>query len=780
MMLRHFLKTAFRNIYRNRIYSAVNIAGLAVGIAATLFITLWVIDEYGFDRFHDHPERTYLFFKKYYKEGQIEVNRSTPYLLGETAADKIPEIESWVRSTFYFTVLTNGKDYYDESAICVADSNFFRFFNYKFIKGNPASALSKPESMVITKSQALKYFGTVEAQGEQLTMENGDVYTITAIIEDMPLNTDIQDNIFVRITSVYNENILTDWTDHFFKTYFRIVEGADIRDINEKVTAVMHENMEESSVEMAGLSLKDLHLRRLDNQRGRIQYVYLISGIGLLLIIIACINYINIYTSISLGRSHEIGLRKVSGAKKGQIIKHFLGESLVQSVFAMILAISLVDIFRNTFNNLTGKDLLIPYTSLWFVLFLLFLLFFITFLAGFYPAFLVSSIRPADVFRDKVPAGSSISMVRKVLMGLQFTISAVLIIFTLMINRQIDYMVTRDLGFDKDNLISLSYTDAISRSYDAFRDDLLASPGIKNVSRTSNIPSDVNSLDRGLEWEGREATDELSAFGFIAADFDFCQTAGLRLKEGRFFSRDYQSDSSAYIINQRAAEYMGMDEPLGKMFATGSDPGPVIGVVENFNSLPMTYDYEPLFITIEPLYHRLLLIRISGGSTEEALGHINNVWDKYVSGVDFNPQFIDDQVERSYNNVVRIRSLSSAFTVLAIIITCIGLFGMASYTVRERSKEIKIRKVMGASNNEVMVHFTQRFIKLVLISLIISWPVSYLIVKNWMQSYMFRAGISIWIFIGSSLLIITIAVLSVSMQAIRAAGTSPAEGLGTQ
>lgn len=776
-MFKNWIITVARNMVRQKGYYSINILGLSIGIAATLFICLWINDELSVDRFHSKSNQTYLLYKKYMIGGKDEFNSSTPYLLGRVADEKVAEIGIVTRVARTYANVSNGAEIFNETRICATDPGFFECFDYKFLSGSPESALSDPYAVTLTRSVAIKYFGTIDAIGLSLTIGDSE-YVVYSVIEDMPANTRFQYTLFLRIESIVEKAVLNDWKYHFIDTYYTLADGADPGRVNSAITSLVQENMSTEYLEFHSMPVSRLHLYTFSGRNNRVQYVYLFSLIGALLIIMASINYINVFTSLSIKRSHEIGIRKVMGARRKQVMIQFLGESLIHTTTALAIGISLVEILRPVFNEITGKVVVIPYLSLWFILVSSGLLVLVTILSGIYPAMLVSSSDPAEVFRGRTVIGKDSGYLRKVLVVFQISISIILVISTLLINNQIKYMINKDMGFDTGNLVYLHLEEGARNSYDILRTRLLEHPGIKGVTRCSNLPSEVYNILRDVNWEGKEEDEMSSSFGYLACDFEFPVVTGMRLSEGRFFSKDMASDSSAYIVNRRAVEYMGMDDPIGKMYNTGyGDDGPIIGVVENFNSLPLNNDYEPLIMTVNPQFLRIMLVRLDGKQLDSGISHLVSVWSDYVPDVPARINFLEESIERSYRMEQRVSRLAGAFTLLAIIISCIGLFGLASHNIQEKSREIVIRKVMGASEIKVLMQLLVLFFRRVVLAVIIAWPLAWLLFRSWVQNYAFRARISIWIFMFAFVIALLITLISVGTQAYIAAVSNPAERL---
>ncbi len=779
-MIWNYFKIAFRNIKRQKIYAIINILGLAIGLASFVLIMLWVADELSYEKQHGNADNLYLIHKRVMTGTSENINFSTPMLLAPTARDEIPEVIESCRIANIGAFVTYEDKQYTEDYVGGVDSTYFLMFSFDFILGNPATALDEINSVVITESIATKYFGDEDPIGKVLTFNREDQYKVTAVIGDIERNTLFDNNILIPIESVYGDSEdAADWYSHFIQSYVMVPESVSKDTLDKRVTEHIRKYMsEESQIQLLCQPISRLHLYSLDGKNERIQYVYIFSLIGLLTLLIACINYMNISTSLSVRRSREIGLKKVVGAVRPQLIKQFLGESFIQAFFAMLLAMMLVELLRPYFNDLTNKTIFIPYLSYWFLPLLLGLVIITTLIAGSYPAFLLSSFKPVAVFKGKFTAGKGQANFRRILVIIQFAISIGLIISSLMIYSQLRFVNNKNLGFDKENVIYMSQVGNLSEKYEAFRNELLTRPGVGNVCRTSSTPAAIWSIIRGLEWEGKENDDNVS-FSFAAIDFDYLETMGMDLVEGRNFSREFGTDSNNYIFNETAIKLMGFeDNPVGRTFGLDSDYlGKIIGVVKDFNSLPLTHEIEPLMMIIYPDFYRLVMIRIEPENTQTTLAGIEEVWNDHMPDFPFEYNFLDQRLERMYRNESRIGSLALAFTILAILITCIGLFGLASHTAQQKTREIGIRKVFGATVNSVIYLFVKSFAIWVLLANIIAWPLAYYFINDWLKNFAYRVDINWLIFIYSALAALGIAILTVAYQSFVAARKNPVDAI---
>lgn len=777
-MLIPYLKFFIRNLRRQGIYAIINIFGLALGLATFVFISLWVIHEFSYERMYKKAENIHQVYKSFLIGNELDVNSSLPYPLGQSLTEGVSEILNMTRVHRDAALISYGDLNINESDIACVDTSYFSIFDHEFVRGTPRDALAKPFNVVITEDIASKYFGNENPLGKVLTFDRDDQYVVSAVIKNIPDNTYLGYNILTPIeTAMQDDPDRDNWYSHFIHTYIELSPGIDKNKLHQKLTAHIRKYMDEdATIQLITQPITQKHLYDLTDNNHRIQYVRIFLIIGFLILLIACINYMNLSSAISVKRSREISLRKVVGANRRLLIFQIFGESLLQAFFAMVFGLFIVEVLRPYFNDLSGKSIVIPYDQPWFIIMIILLVMVTAFFSGSYPALLLSSYKPADVFRGKILAGKGALFFRKALVILQFSIATGLIICSLLIYSQLKFVVNKDIGFNKENLMSLPMSGNLGEKYEPFRNELIAHPGVLNVCRSSQLPSHIWNIMRGITWEGNESS-ETHSFGFAAIDYNYIPTVGLELVKGRNFSKEFGTDSANYIINETAARQLGFENPIGKKMGSDSLDGQIIGVVKDFNSLPLQYDMEPLLLCIVPDFYWRVLIRISPDKQEETISHIENTWNKFVPGFPFEHTFVEDRIDRSYRGEARIGSLAFTFTVLAILITCIGLFGLAAHIAQQRTKEIGIRKVFGASIPSILVIFVKSFAGWVLLSNLIAWPLAYLFIDSWLENFAYRIEIAWYIFVLSAFIALVIAVLTVAYQAYIAAIRNPVKSL---
>jgi putative ABC transport system permease protein len=770
-----YLKTHWRIIRTRKLFYFINVLGLALGIASSILIMLWIVDELSYEKMHEQSDQIMLLHKQYKMGDAMQVNRSLPMPLAPTLVSEFPDIRQAVRVVSQRVFVRNGETLYNENhTICAADPAYFEIFSFEFIEGDPASALKEPYSIVLTHGKAIKYFGETDPLGQVLELNGDQKYTVTGIIRDITGNTSLDFDMVIPFESVYKTGSDDDnWYNHFVDTYILWNGNTSLDSLNTRLTEHMRNYLtSDNSVELFACPIREMHLHDPGAQNPKAMYVYIFSVIGFLVLLIACINFVNVSTFVSLKRSREIGVKKINGGGRMKLVTQFFGETFYQTFLGFLLAMMFVELFRSQFNQLTGKSITIPYLEPWFILALAAVILVTTLLAGTYPALLISAYKPIDAFQGKIISGKGQARFRTLLVIFQFTISVGLIISTLIIYSQIKFIQNKNLGFDKENLVYLSLEDETQETFNVFREKLLAHSKIKGVCRSSSLPTAVWNIIRGLTWEGREEED-LTAFSFIAGDEDLLETLGLELVSGRNFSREFKADSNRVLVNEEASRLMGFEDPAGRAFIGDSSRTEIIGVFKDFHGLPLTERIEPMIMTPWEDYFNYILIRIQPGNPEATISHIEKVWKSMYPQIPFEFNFVDENIESQYRSEIRISKLSLAFTILAILITCIGLFAIAGHAVQKADREIGIRKAMGASGRSVFLRFVLIYLKWVLLANVIAWPLSWMLMRNWLTNFAYRTQLDMRVFIWSTLMSLFIAVLTVGWHAWNAANVNP-------
>ncbi|MFC2156572.1 ABC transporter permease [Acidobacteriota bacterium] len=778
-MLQNVLKIALRNIKRHKIFSFINISGLAIGMACCLLLILWVQDELSYDRFHVNFDNLYRLNEKSIRNDGESFSSTHPAPVGPAAQAKASEILDFIR-IYTRNSLIQFKDngFYRRGA--VADPSIFKFFSFPLIKGHPDSALSSPASVVLSKKTAEMLFKDQDPVGETVKLEEMGEAVVTGVMEDIPHNSHLTFDYVVPL-SLYEQAgyQMDNWGDSRFMTYILLTPEASVSSVNEKIRLLDRERWPNSKSEYSLQSLSRLHLYNTDGSAGAMSYVYIFSVVAALILLIACTNFMNLTTARSMKRSKEIGMRKVVGARRIQIIRQLLGESLLITMVALAVAILIVLVFLSAFNTISGKNLRFdPITNLDIFLGLLGVTVLTGLLAGSYPAVFLSSFRPVKVLKSTIGNRSrnGAPLFRKTLVVFQFTLAIGLIIATATIYKQNHFMKHKDLGITKDNILCVKITE-LSQDYQAIKNELKKDPGILNVTATFAPPAYRSIGTAALDyWEGKQPEER---FGMALAfgDFDYLETFQMEVVEGRGFSPEYSTDTGkAYIINEAAARAMGLQDPVGTEMSWNNMPGQIIGVVRDFHLTSLHQQIGPLGIMVLPWYNYLCL-KLQPENITSTLESVEKTIQKFRPNQEFQHNFMDEWIERRYRAEERMGKIIRTFTYLAIFISCLGLIGLVSFTTEQKTKEIGIRKVLGSTVSRIVMLLSKDFLIWVIAGNIIAWPVSYLIMKSWLQNFAYRTHIDVWILVLSGSAALLIALFTVSYMALRAALANPVDTL---
>ena len=807
-MLKNYFKIALRNIIRHKVYSFINILGLSIGIACTILIMLWVEDELSYDRFHKNADSLYRII--HYKGNFQDKSAGTPAPLGPALKDELPEIASFMRiaSPFPRIVVKYGdKKFYENRAI-FADPEIFEMFTYPFLRGDPATALSEPSNIILTEDMTYKYFGNENPVGKTLTIEGKYEGIVSGVIKNIPHNSHIQFDFLLPFKNIITFQILgTNWGDFNFNTYVQLKSNTADDELNRKVTEVAKSHncpqILYSNREFGLQPIREVHLDadtepsgiEVMSELGNKTNVYVFSLIAFFILCIACINFMNLSTARSANRRMEVGMRKVFGVNQFQLMLQFLGESTIMALIAFLIAMSFIGLLLPAFNDLTGKQLTFSLYNYRFILSIFGITVLTGIIAGIYPAIYLSSFPSITLFKKWTlfPAGSQkglskqtrSSIFRKFLVVTQFSISIGLIIGTLVTYTQLQYVRNRNLGFDKNNILLVPIRENFGAKYDVIKTQLLQDPNILGVTAQEwlQIRGPRNTGGLAFDWEENAGNPHTKMISHTRVDYDFIPTLGIKMIKGRNFSRNYPSDAGeAFIVNEEAVKMMGMKSPVGKQFRLYGQMGKIVGVMQNayFSSLHQRIEplvYHVLTNTESAQLYGAMFVKINGLKISEGLSTIETVWKKENSNSPFEFQFLDAAVDQRYKSDQRTSKIFNDFAILAIFISCLGLFSLASYMAEQRTKEIGIRKVLGASVLELIALLSKEFTKWVIIANLIAWPVAYYLMNQWLQNFAYRIDLTIWPFLLAGLAALVIAFLTVSWQAIRAATANPVESL---
>jgi putative ABC transport system permease protein len=786
-MLINYLKVAVRSIMRNKLLSFINIAGLAIGLTAGILIYMWVQDELSYDRFHKHADDIYRVVETQFYTGEPFYVAVTPGPLAAKLKSDYPEIVNAVRMNANGReIFRYGDNTFIEKRILFADKEFFEVFSFPFIKGIPERALSDPNSIVLTESAAAKYFHDEDPIGKNLVVSDQLSFQVTGIIEDIPHNSHLQfDSVvpFETLRTVYGTGRnMDDWATNSYHTYIKLQKGYPYRSLEEKIIDLQKTISPQSSMEYHLQPMTDIHLYSGNRYaadvagNGDILYVKLCSLIAIIIVLIACINYMNLATARSGNRAREIGMRKVVGARKGAIVRQFMGEALIYALIAFAVSLVLVELLLPIFNNLSQKELSLDVQTNIGLYGQMFLLALITgIISGSYPALYLSAFRPASVLKGTLVSGKRGAFVRKCLVVLQFSLSVILIIGTMVVHYQLQYVHNKKLGLDKENLVYVNLRrEAITR-YDALKSRFLEMSSVAAVTRTTELPLNLVSSSGGFSWAGKDPLDDV-LFHRAGVDAGYADVFKMEVAEGRFFSEGFFGDSNAVVVNEEAARIMGEGESVvGKTLTMAGQQRPIIGVLKDFHFKPLQTKIEPLVMYLEP--GGIMVVRVNPGNMKTTLAALEESYSEIVPEIPFEYGFVDEDYDNMYRVIERMGDLFNYMSALAIFVSCLGLFGLASYITEKRTKEIGIRKAYSASVTDIVFLLSRQFLKWVLIANVIAWPIAYIAAKRWLQTFAYRTDIGVEIFVLTTLGAFAISIVTISWQTIKAARGNPVDSL---
>jgi len=793
-MIKNYLKITFRNIRRQKGYSFINILGLAIGIMCCVLMLLWVNEELSYDRFHENFRELHRVIMKRQEGNQIGEFSQAPYPVGPTLKKDYPEVVEFCRYTGGYTgwnLRYEGESFHNER-IAFADPSFFKMFNFPFVKGNPETALQERFSIIITEELAAKCFGEENPVGKVMQMSERDL-KVTGVVQNVPNNSHMQ---FDYIVPIINQ---TEWREQDFESweyytgaYLLLQKGCSVEELNQKIEGIIAKHSPKSTFKIFLQPMKKVHLYsdfQYDSNnvgKGNITYVYIFSITAIGILLLACINFMNLSTARSGKRAKEIGMRKVTGAQRKEIINQFFGESVLLSFIAFLMALLLSWILLPTLNTIAGKQLTLNFSeNLWLIFELIGITLITGFLSGIYPALFLSSYQPVKVLRGSMLVSKSgRSPLRKALVIVQFVLTIILVIGTVVIYSQLNFMRTKDLGFDQNNIVSFAGYGRYWNNYESARGELLKNQDIINV--TNGFPPERTG--EGLSdftWEGKQPGDDIMLYP-IAIGFDYIETFDMKIVEGRSFSRDFASDSLNCIINQTAARVMGLESPVGKRFSYTGDRGPmygftnregmIIGVVKDFHVSSLHSEIKPMVLKYSTRGF-FVNVRMNAEKVPETIDFLEKKWKEFVPGRPFDYRFLGETIDSFYTGEQRIATILRYFTILALFISCLGILGLSSFTAEQRTKEIGIRKVLGASVPGIVVLLSKEFTKWVLFANIIAWPVAYYFMKQWLENFAYRINLGLGIFLISAVTTLLIALITVSFQAVKSARANPVNTL---
>ena len=771
-MIKNYLKIAFRTIKKHKGYSFINITGLAVGLACCILIFLWVQDELSFDKFHNN-------YKQIYRTTlNIEGlwSSTTPWALAPILKQEYPEVQAATRYRVA-DILFSYEDVSFNEKTAFVDPDFFKIFTFSWVKGDQDTPFTTLVSIVITEKIAIKSFGKEDPLGKILTVNNRTKMSVTGVIEDVPQNSSLNFDILASVR-LLGEETLNSWAIES-SSFILLQKNASSDAFQEKIVGITmkYDTRTKKTVTTHIQPLSQIHLYLLAGG-GSIIYIYVFSTIAVFILLIACINFMNLSTARGSTRAKEVGMRKVVGARRKHIVNQFFGESFLLSFLSLLIAIVLVSLFLPAFNNLAQKSIKFDLSrNLPMLLGFLGIILFTGFVSGSYPALFLSSFRPTNVLKGQHFSRSSKPLFRKVLVVTQFAIAIVLIIGTIVSAKQLDYIRNKKLGFNRQHVISLPVNSTLWKSYGSFKNEALNNPGITQVTSATSRPTQVGEINP-VYWEGR-GPEQYETMRFIACDYDYIKTFEMELSQGRDFSHEFTSDAKNYIVNEEVVKMMGFEDPIGKLFSIWDDEGQIIGVVKNFHSRPLHNTIEPLVLTLaqENWGPRYVFLRLRPENISQTLDFVESIWKKFAPNYPFDFSFLDEDFEQLYKSDQRTGTIYQYFAFLAIFISCLGILGLAAFTTEQRTKEIGIRKVLGSKISGIVSLISREFLVLLTLANVIAWPIAYFLMKQMLNNYAYRINLTVWIFLIAGGMTYGLAFLTVSYQASKAARTDPVRAL---
>ncbi|MBS1523987.1 MAG: ABC transporter permease [Bacteroidetes bacterium] len=790
-MIKNYLKVAWRNLVKNRTHTFINMAGLSVGLACSLLILLWVQNEVNMDGFHKNGKYLYQVYEQQHYDNKINGQYYTPGVLAAELKRVIPEVQYATSAVFFdehnFKVgdkiikLTGGS----------ADADFFKMFSYPLIQGNAESSLHTVSDISISRKMAEEFFGNAQsAMGKTLRIDNRKSFIVTSVFENVGANSSLKFDYLINWASFLEDNPWAkEWGNNTPYTYIQLRPDANPTLVDQKIR---HFLLKLDKDEKPGTFTQELAMQKFDEvylhsnfkegkiDGGRIEYVHLFSIVAVFILLIACINFMNLTTARSVKRAKEIGVRKAVGAIRSVLIKQFICESLLLTTIAVSVSLFLVVAVLPLFNEVTQKQIELPFNDVKFWAELLLITFITGIVSGSYPALFLSSFNPVKVLKGTLKLDSGTTMFRKGLVVFQFVLSVVLIIGTIIVSRQINYIQSINLGFDRENMIYVPLEGNLLKKFQVLKDEALRMPGIQSVTEATSQPTEISSSTVGVEWDGKTPNTTVS-FTNLAVGYDFIKTMKLNMKEGRDFDKSFATDTSSYVVNETAVKRFGYADPIGKSITMWGVKGKIIGVVKDFHFSSLHDQIKPLIMRYDkaPDYG-FVIIRTIAGKTKEAVASLETITKQLNPDFQFTYTFSDDAYNKLYNNEQIVSKLSDGFAFLAIFISCLGLLGLAMFTAEQRLKEIGIRKVLGASVGSLFALLSSEFLVLVVIALIIATPVAWYAMDKWLQNFAYHEPMHWWMFALAGGIIILIALATVSIQSAKAALVNPIKSLRSE
>lgn len=786
-MFRNYFKTAWRNLLKNRFYTLLNIGGLATGLAVGILILLWVQDEFSFDKFHKNSRNIYKVENMVGTGSSRQLWTNTVAPIGIMAMDRIPAVEAVVRTCYNsgYRLFRYKDRLFHEQKNYFTDPSFFSVFDFKIVKGNAANPFPDLHSIVVTASTAQKYFGQENPVGKVIMADDKEPFTVSAVINDLPANTNIEGTIFFPMSLLtqklreYGRNMENDFSNFDFNTYLLLGPGADLKSFPAKLKNIhLGVKPEDTDADYILHPLEKMRLYRADGTDGGIGTVQLFMVIAVLILVIACVNYVNLSTARAMLRAKEVSLRKIVGAARWQLFMQFVAETALLFLGATLIALMLVSLLTPYFNQLSGKELVVNFmdSHVWIVIGITIagtLL-----LSGIYPALLLSSFEPLKALRGKINAKVSDAVFRKSLVIVQFSFSMMLIAGTIIVGDQLSFMRSKQMGFEKDHVFSMSLIN-MSKHLDAIKASLMKQPGVTDVCWSSEAIMNNGEQTGDNYWNGK-MPGETMMISPLAVNQEFIPFFNMELVAGKNFSGAV-ADSMHFILNETAVKAARLDHPVGARFKLWNTDGIIIGVVKDFHFQSLRQSIKPaIFQYRKPNHFGQLYVKTTGKDAPKAIAAAEAEWKKYNAGFDFSYNFLDDSYKSLYESEIRTGSLYNIFSVIAIFISCLGLLGLVAYTAQVRTREIGVRKVLGATVLNIIRILAGDFIRLVAIGVLVAIPVSWYVMNKWLEQFAYRTGIGWKVYAMAGVSAFLIAIITVSFQSVRAALANPVKSLRSE
>jgi putative ABC transport system permease protein len=800
-MFKNYVKIALRNFLKHKGFSFINIFGLAIGVACCLLIVLFVLDEISYDQHHEKADQIYRVGIRGFVNNTLFHGVVTCAPMAQALVNEFPEVTAATRlQNFGFPVFRYEDKVFSEEKVFWVDQAFFDVFTVPFIKGDPKTALAQPNTIVLTSSMALKYFGDEDPVGKSLNADKRRDYLVTGVVEDVPHNSHFHYDFLASLLTLEASKSPV-WVSNNFYTYLALQEGTSPEAFEAKLAGLVKKYVGPQIQAAIGITLEQFfasggdwsyfiqpltgihlhsHLEYELEPNGDIAYVYIFSIIAIGILLVACINFVNLATAQAANRAREVGIRKTVGSNRGQLIRQFLSETTIMSFFAVLLALLAVQLLLPLFNNITGKELAVPYAqNVLTIPLLLGLVLFIGILAGTYPAFFLASFNPVVVLKTEMSGKSKKSNMRNVLVMFQFTVSIVLIVGTVIVSRQLKYIQNRNLGFNKEQVVIVKKTDDIGNQVPAFRQELLKNPKVISATNTNNLIG--NEFGNSAYKLAGATGEETHLLWTYFTDPYFVETYQIEMAAGRYYEERRQADQQSAVINEAAVKDLGLTDPVGKQIEAirpnRTINFTIIGVMKNFHFKSLHHQIDPLIVH---LYGpegrgRYVSVRIHSENIRETMTFLESTWRKFASNQAFEYEFFDDHFARIYQAEERTGQIFFSFSLLAIFIAILGLFGLAAFVAEQRTKEIGIRKVLGATEVGIVFLLSKQFTKWVVLSNLFAWPIAYYFMTKWLQRFAYQASISVWSFLFAFIVVLFLSLLTVSYQTVKAARSNPVE-----